>query len=180
MASPTSSSKGNTPGSTGKDSAQIRKELIKNRQEINKLNDLLESKSDAAGDQFMALVTREKELKAQIQRRHERNVEQQAELRQAAPQPRTGSWTSSGTGSPGIIPPTPRSGVGETEFGAMLTTQEEAVQGTQDALREIRELEERRGGIMKALAEEKKGIKEEIRKLEQEREESRVAARVRD
>ncbi|KAI7150880.1 hypothetical protein KC352_g28612, partial [Hortaea werneckii] len=58
-------------------------------------------------------------------------------------------------------------------FGAMLTTQEEAVQGTQDALREIRELEEQRGGIIKALAEEKKGIQEEIRKLEQEREELR-------
>lgn len=55
----------------------------------------------------------------------------------------------------------------------MLTTQEEAVQGTQDALREIRELEEQRGGIIKALAEEKKGIQEEIRKLEQEREELR-------
>ncbi|RMY68805.1 hypothetical protein D0863_06872 [Hortaea werneckii] len=173
MASPTSSSKGNTPSSTGKDSAQIRKELIKNRQEIKKLNDLLESKSDAAGEQTMTLFTRQKELKAQIQRRHEKNVEQQAELRQAAPKPRTGSWTSSGTGSPGTVPPTPRRGVAEAEFGAMLTTQEEAVQGTQDALREIRELEERRGGIIKALAEEKKGIQEGIMKLEQEREELR-------
>lgn len=40
-------------------------------------------------------------------------------------------------------------------------------------MREIRELEEQRGGIIKALAEEKKGIQEEIRKLEQEREELR-------
>ncbi|GAB1734733.1 hypothetical protein NU195Hw_g7539t1 [Hortaea werneckii] len=173
MPSPASSSKGNTPSSSGKDSGQIRKELIKNRQEINKLNDLLESKSDAAGDQAMALITRGKELKAQIQRRHERNVEQQAELRQAAPKPRAGSWTSSGTGSPGIVPPTPRSGVGETEFGTMLATQEEAVQGTQDTLREMRELEERKRGIFRALAEEKEGINEEIRKLEQEREELR-------
>ncbi|KAI7498078.1 hypothetical protein KC367_g5337 [Hortaea werneckii] len=172
MPSPTSSSKGNPSESA--DSAQIRKELIKNRQEIKKLNDLLESKSDAAMKQVQTLDPREKELKAQIRRRHERNVKHQAEIRSAAPQPRTaGSWSSSGTGSPGIFPQTPRKGVGETEFGGMLTTQEEAVQGEYDAVREMRELEERRAGIRRALAEEKKGIKEEIRKLEQEREELR-------
>ncbi|KAI6816937.1 hypothetical protein KC340_g14003 [Hortaea werneckii] len=174
MPSPTSSSKGNPSESAGKDSAQIRKELIQNRQEIKKLNDLLESKSDAAMKQVQTLDPREKELKAQIRRRHERNVKHQAEIRSAAPQPRTaGSWSSSGTGSPGTFPQTPRKGVGETEFGGMLTTQEEAVQGEYDAVREMRELEERRAGIRRALAEEKKGIKEEIRKLEQEREELR-------
>ncbi|KAI6835082.1 hypothetical protein KC340_g16097 [Hortaea werneckii] len=174
MPSPTSSSKGNTSNSSGKDSAQIRKELVKNRQEIKKLNDSLESKSDAASEQAMALGTRERELKAQIQSRHARNVEQQAELRRATPQPRAaGSWGSSGTGSPGIVPQTPRRGLGGTEFGGMLTTQEEAVQGEHDAFREMREVGERREKILRELAEEKKGIKEEIRKLEQEREELR-------
>ncbi|RMY75721.1 hypothetical protein D0862_13874 [Hortaea werneckii] len=174
MASPTSSSRGNTADTSGKDSARIRKELVQNRQEIKKLNDLLESKSDAASEQAMTLGLRERELKGQIQSRHGRNVEQQAELRRAVPQPRAaGSWGSSGTGSPGIIPQTPRRGLGGTEFGGMLTTQEEAVQGEHDAWREMREVGERRERILRELAEEKKGIKEEIGKLEQQREELR-------
>ncbi|KAI7534820.1 hypothetical protein KC331_g12351 [Hortaea werneckii] len=174
MPPPTSSSRGNTSNSSGKDSAQIRKELVKNRQEVKKLNDLLESKSDAASEQAMALGTRERELKGQIQSRHRRNVEQQAELRRAAPQPRAaGSWSSSGTGSPGIVPQTPRRGLGGTEFGGMLTTQEEAVRGEHDALREMREIEGRKERVWEKFGEEKRGIKEEIRKLEQEREELR-------
>ncbi|KAI7161923.1 hypothetical protein KC349_g2353 [Hortaea werneckii] len=174
MPSPTSSSRGNTSNSSGKDSAQIRKELVKNRQEIKKLNDLLESKSDAASEQAMALGTRERELKGQVQSRHARNVKQQAELRRAAIQPRvSGSWSSSGTGSPGIVPQTPRRSLGGTEFGGMLTTQEEAVQGEHDALREMREIEGRKERIWEKFGEEKKGIKEEIRKLELEREELR-------
>lgn len=55
----------------------------------------------------------------------------------------------------------------------MLTTQEEAVQGEHDALREMKEVEERRKAVLRELAEEKKGIQEEIRKLELEREELR-------
>ena len=199
MPSPTSSSKENTSGSSGsfrlfppspplcttylamltrpllgKDSASIRKELVQKRQEIKKLDDLLKSKADAASEQAMTLGTRERELKERIQRFHARNVEQQAELRKAASQPRAaGSWGSSGTGSPGIVPQTPRRGLGGTEFGGMLTTQEEAVQGEHDALREMKEVEERRKAVLRELAEEKKGIQEEIRKLELEREELR-------